>query len=59
MQNMALTFGEYPTQVLIPYVDSKFRTIADRNTARWSVGLSIGGMQTFEVMFDRAESYDL
>lgn len=51
MQNMASTFGEDLTQVLIPYVDSKFKTIPDREH-RAMAGLSMGGMQTFQVTFD-------
>jgi enterochelin esterase family protein len=48
MQEMASAFEDDVTQALIPYVDSNFRTLADRNH-RAMAGLSMGGMQTFQV----------
>jgi len=48
MQDMALTFEDDVTQVLIPFVDSTYRTLKDRDH-RAMAGLSMGGMQTFQV----------
>ncbi len=50
MQDMASAFEDEVTQALIPFVDSTFRTIPDRNH-RAMAGLSMGGMQTFHVTF--------
>jgi enterochelin esterase family protein len=44
------------TQVLIPYIDSNFRTIHDRDH-RAMAGLSMGGMQTFQVTFDHLDVF--
>ncbi len=56
MQDMASAFEDDLTQVLIPYIDSNFRTIADRDH-RAMAGLSMGGMQTFQVTFDHLEMF--
>jgi len=56
MQEMASAFEDDMTQVLIPYVDSTFRTIADRNH-RAMAGLSMGGMQTFQVTLDHLDLF--
>ena len=56
MQDMAATFEDDVTQVLIPYVDSTFRTIADRDH-RAMAGLSMGGMQTFQVTLEHLELF--
>ena len=48
MQEMASAFEDDMTQALLPYVDSIFRTLPDRNH-RAMAGLSMGGMQTFQV----------
>jgi enterochelin esterase-like enzyme len=56
MQDMAAAFEDDLTQVLIPYVDSNFRTIADRDH-RAMAGLSMGGMQTFQVTFDHLDLF--
>jgi enterochelin esterase family protein len=56
MQDMASVFEDDLTQVLIPYVDSTFRTIADRDH-RAMAGLSMGGMQTFQVTLDHLELF--
>ena len=56
MQDMASAFEDDLTQVLIPYVDSNFRTIADRDH-RAMAGLSMGGMQTFQVTFDHLDMF--
>ena len=44
------------TQALIPYIDANFRTIADREH-RAMAGLSMGGMQTFQVTFDHLDLF--
>ena len=44
------------TQALIPFIDSNFRTIADRDH-RAMAGLSMGGMQTFQVTFDHLDLF--
>jgi enterochelin esterase family protein len=56
MQEMAAAFEDDLTQALIPYIDSNFRTIADRDH-RAMAGLSMGGMQTFQVTFDRLDLF--
>lgn len=56
MQEMAAAFEDDLTQVLIPYIDMNFRTIADREH-RAMAGLSMGGMQTFQVTFDHLDLF--
>ena len=56
MQEMASAFEDDLTQVLIPFVDSHFRTVTDRDH-RAMAGLSMGGMQTFQVTFDHLELF--
>ncbi|MGD0857726.1 MAG: alpha/beta hydrolase-fold protein [Terracidiphilus sp.] len=56
MQEMTAAFEDDVTQVLIPYVDSNFRTIPDRDH-RAMAGLSMGGMQTFQVTFDHLDLF--
>ncbi|HYB60412.1 MAG TPA: alpha/beta hydrolase-fold protein [Methylomirabilota bacterium] len=56
MQDMAAAFEDDLTQVLIPYIDSHFRTIPDRDH-RAMAGLSMGGMQTFQVTFDHLDVF--
>jgi len=48
MLDMASAFEADVTEALIPFVDSTFRTVADRDH-RAMAGLSMGGMQTFHV----------
>lgn len=48
MRTLTAGFGDDLTQVVIPFVDSNYRTLTDRNH-RAMAGLSMGGMQTFEV----------
>jgi enterochelin esterase family protein len=56
MQEMAQAFEDDMTQALIPFIDSTFRTVADREH-RAMAGLSMGGMQTFQVTFDHLELF--
>jgi enterochelin esterase-like enzyme len=55
-QEMATTFGDDVTQALIPFVDSTFRTLANRDN-RAMAGLSMGGMQTFQVTLHRLDLF--
>ena len=50
MQERMGAFEDDMTQVLIPFIDKTFRTIPDRDH-RAMAGLSMGGMQTFQVTF--------
>jgi enterochelin esterase-like enzyme len=50
MQEMMSAFEDEVTQALIPFIDSTFRTLPDREH-RAMAGLSMGGMQTFHVTF--------
>jgi enterochelin esterase family protein len=56
MQEMAQAFEDDLTQVLIPYIDTNFRTLPDRDH-RAMAGLSMGGMQTFQVTFDHLDLF--
>jgi enterochelin esterase family protein len=56
MQDMAAAFEDDLTQVLVPYIDSTFRTVANRDH-RAMAGLSMGGMQTFQVTFDHLDMF--
>lgn len=56
MQEMALAFEDDMTEALIPFIDSNFRTIPDRDH-RAMAGLSMGGMQTFQVTFDHLDLF--
>jgi enterochelin esterase-like enzyme len=49
-------FEDDVTQALIPFIDSTFRTIPDREH-RAMAGLSMGGMQTFHVAFNRLDLF--
>ena len=51
MQDMAAAFEDDVTQALIPFIDSNFRTLSDRDH-RAMAGLSMGGMQTFQITLD-------
>lgn len=44
------------TQELIPYVDSNFQTIADRDN-RAMAGLSMGGMETHSITLNRSDLF--
>jgi enterochelin esterase family protein len=56
MQDMMSGFEDDVTQVLIPFIDSTFRTISDREH-RAMAGLSMGGMQTFHVTLNHLDLF--
>jgi enterochelin esterase family protein len=56
MQDMAAAFQADMIDALIPFVDSTFRTIADRDH-RAMAGLSMGGFQTFQITLDRLDLF--
>ena len=49
-------FEDDVTQALIPFVDSTYRTLTDRDH-RAMAGLSMGGMQTFRITTDHLELF--
>jgi len=53
---MAKTFEDDVTQVLIPFVDKTYRTLADRDH-RAMAGLSMGGFQTFHVTLNHLDLF--
>ena len=56
MQEMSAVFEDDVTQALIPYIDSTLRTMSDRDH-RAMAGLSMGGMQTFQVTLDHLDLF--
>jgi len=56
IQDMASTFEDDVTQVLIPFIDSTFRTLSDRDH-RAMAGLSMGGMETFQITFNHLDLF--
>ena len=56
MQDMAQAFEDDVTLALIPFVDVTYRTIADRDH-RAMAGLSMGGMQTFQVTLNHLDLF--
>jgi len=56
MQDMMATFDDDVTKALIPFVDSTYRTMPDREH-RAMAGLSMGGMQTFQVTFNHLDLF--
>ena len=56
MQDLTAAFEDDVTRALIPYVDSTFRTIPDREH-RAMAGLSMGGMETFQVTLDHLDLF--
>lgn len=56
MQAMMSAFEDDMTQALIPFIDSTFRTLTDRDH-RAMAGLSMGGMQTFHVTFNHLDLF--
>ena len=56
MQDMAAAFEDDVTQALIPYIDANFRTLSDRDH-RAMAGLSMGGMQTFQITLNHLDLF--
>jgi enterochelin esterase-like enzyme len=56
MQEMAAAFEDDVTQVLIPYIDSTFRTLSDHDH-RAMAGLSMGGMQAFQITLNHLDLF--
>jgi enterochelin esterase-like enzyme len=56
MQDMAAAFEDDVTKDLIPYIDSNFRTLSDRDH-RAMAGLSMGGMQTFQITLNHLDMF--
>jgi enterochelin esterase-like enzyme len=56
MQDNAETFEDEVTQALIPFIEKTFRTLTDRDH-RAMAGLSMGGMQTFQVTFNHLDLF--
>jgi enterochelin esterase family protein len=56
MQERMAAFEDNMTQALIPFIDKTFRTMPDRDH-RAMAGLSMGGMQTFQVTFDHLDLF--
>ena len=56
MQVRMGAFEDDVTQALIPFIDKTFRTVPDRDH-RAMAGLSMGGMQTFQVTFDHLDLF--
>ena len=56
MEERMGAFEDDMTQVLVPFIDKTFRTIPDRDH-RAMAGLSMGGMQTFQVTFDHLDLF--
>jgi enterochelin esterase-like enzyme len=56
MQEMTSAFEDDVIQALIPYIDSSFRTIPDRDH-RAMAGLSMGGMQTFQITLNHLDLF--
>ncbi|MBN1832587.1 MAG: esterase [Deltaproteobacteria bacterium] len=56
MQDMTDAFEDDVTQALIPYIDSTFRTLPDRDH-RAMAGLSMGGMQTFQITLNHLDLF--
>lgn len=56
MRSLTAAFGDDLTQVVVPFVDKNFRTLTDRNH-RAMAGLSMGGMQTFQVTLNHLDMF--
>ena len=56
IQDMTSAFEDDVVQALIPFVDRTFRTLPDRDH-RAMAGLSMGGMQTFQVAFNHLDLF--
>jgi enterochelin esterase-like enzyme len=56
MQEMFSAFEDDLTQALIPFVDKTYRTLATREN-RAMAGLSMGGMQTFQITLKHLDTF--
>jgi enterochelin esterase family protein len=56
MQEMFSAFEDDLTQALIPFVDKTYRTLANREN-RAMAGLSMGGMQTFQITLKHLDTF--
>ena len=56
MQDMSAAFEDDVTQALIPYIDKNYRTLSDRDH-RAMAGLSMGGMQTFQITLNHLDLF--
>lgn len=56
MQDMTSAFEADVTEALVPFVDSTFRTLSDRDH-RAMAGLSMGGMQTFQITLNHLDLF--
>jgi enterochelin esterase family protein len=56
MQERMSAFEDDMTQALIPFIDKTLRTLPDRDH-RGMAGLSMGGMQTFQVTFNHLDLF--
>ena len=56
MGEMASAFQADMTEALIPFIDSTFRTVANRDN-RAMAGLSMGGFQTFQITLNRLDLF--
>src|ERR1700739_185876 len=56
MQDMAATFEDDVIEALIPFIDSTFRTLSDRDH-RAMAGLSMGGMQTYQITLNHLDRF--
>ena len=56
MQEMTAAFEDDVTHALIPFIDSTLRTLSDRDH-RAMAGLSMGGMQTFQITLDHLDLF--
>jgi enterochelin esterase-like enzyme len=56
MREMASAFEDDVTQALIPFIDKTFRTLTDRDN-RAMAGLSMGGMQTFQITLNHLDLF--
>jgi len=56
MQERMGAFEDDVTKALIPFIDKTFRTLPDRDH-RAMAGLSMGGMQTFQVTFNHLDLF--
>lgn len=56
MQVLTAGFEDDLTQIVVPLVDKSYRTIPDRDH-RAMAGLSMGGMQTFEVTLNHLDMF--